>query len=113
MIWPMMAIGNLINLRSQGTASLKRIDKLLNEPYEIADPEDAVSFEIKGEIEFGISLSPTLTGKGLWRAFPLKSKPGKVWESSEELVAVRQRLRMCFSASTTLKKKKCSSTASI
>lgn len=51
-IWPMMAIGNLINLRSQGTASLKRIDKLLNEPYEIADPEDAVSFEIKGEIEF-------------------------------------------------------------
>lgn len=52
MIWPMMAIGNLINLRSQGTASLKRIDKLLNEPYEIADPEDAVSFEIKGEIEF-------------------------------------------------------------
>ena len=52
LIWPMMAIGNLINLRSQGTASLKRIDKLLNEPYEIADPEDAVSFEIKGEIEF-------------------------------------------------------------
>jgi len=52
MIWPMMAIGNLINLRSQGVASLRRIDKLLNEPYEIVDGEDAISLDINGKIEF-------------------------------------------------------------
>lgn len=52
LIWPMMAIANLINLRSQGSASLKRIDGLLNEPYEIKDADDAVSFDIKGKIEF-------------------------------------------------------------
>jgi ATP-binding cassette subfamily B protein len=52
MIWPMMAIANLINLRSQGMASLKRINNLLNEPFEIKDLEDAVEFSISGKIEF-------------------------------------------------------------
>ncbi|HHX80484.1 MAG TPA: ABC transporter ATP-binding protein [Acholeplasmataceae bacterium] len=52
MIWPMMAIANLINLRSQGAASLKRINALLNTPKEIQDSKDAISFPIQGKIEF-------------------------------------------------------------
>lgn len=52
MIWPMMAIANLINLRSQGAASLKRISALLNEPQEIKDSIDAIEFPIQGKIEF-------------------------------------------------------------
>ena len=49
--WPMMAIGQLINIRSQGKASLNRINALLDYPVEIHD-EDVVDVEIKGEIKF-------------------------------------------------------------
>ena len=48
--WPMMAIGQLINIRSQGKASLNRINALLDYPVEIHD-EDVVDVEIKGEIK--------------------------------------------------------------
>ena len=49
--WPMMAIGQLINIRSQGKASLERINALLDYPVEIKD-EDVVDVEIKGHITF-------------------------------------------------------------
>ena len=49
--WPMMAIGQLINIRSQGKASLNRINALLDYPVEIKD-EDVVDVEIKGNIKF-------------------------------------------------------------
>lgn len=49
--WPMMAIGQLINIRSQGKASLNRIDALLDHPVEIKD-EEVIDVEIKGEIKF-------------------------------------------------------------
>ena len=49
--WPMMAIGQLINIRSQGKASLNRINALLDYSVEIKD-EDTVDVEIKGSIKF-------------------------------------------------------------
>ncbi|MDD4000502.1 MAG: ABC transporter ATP-binding protein, partial [Bacilli bacterium] len=52
MVWPMLAIANLINLSSQASASLKRIDALLNEPVEIANAPDAVDLQVEGKIEF-------------------------------------------------------------
>jgi ATP-binding cassette subfamily B protein len=52
LIWPMMAIAQLINLRSQGKASLKRIDTLLDEKVEIKDSESVVSHDVVGTIEF-------------------------------------------------------------
>lgn len=56
--WPMMAIGQLINLTSQGQASLKRINAMLEEDVEIKDPEDSVDHEIEGKITFnGFSFS--------------------------------------------------------
>ncbi|NLD25738.1 MAG: ABC transporter ATP-binding protein [Acholeplasmataceae bacterium] len=50
--WPMMAVAQLINLTSQGSASLKRINSLLNEEPDIKDDVDAVDMEIEGKITF-------------------------------------------------------------
>ena len=52
-IWPMMAIGQLISMKSQAGASLKRINELLDEKSEVND--DLVLYpdaELSGDIEF-------------------------------------------------------------
>ena len=53
LIWPMMAIANLINLHSQGKASLKRLNEVFNYEKEIKDSEDVIKdHQIKGKITF-------------------------------------------------------------
>ena len=53
MIWPMMAVGRLINMRAQAKASMQRINGLLNQPVEIKDAEDTKTIEdIQGKIVF-------------------------------------------------------------
>ncbi len=54
LIWPMIAFGWVINIIQQAEASMKRLNKILAEPYEIDDSErtDYSIKEIKGEIEF-------------------------------------------------------------
>jgi ATP-binding cassette subfamily B protein len=54
LIWPMIAFGWVINIVQQGEASMKRLNKMLDEPYEIDDSgtTDNLMKEIKGEIEF-------------------------------------------------------------
>ncbi len=53
LIWPMMAIANLINLRSQGKASLIRINEVLDYNEDIKDAPDVMeNHEILGEITF-------------------------------------------------------------
>lgn len=52
-VWPIMAISDLIDMSSRGRASLKRISKLLDAKADVVDEEGAVDLpEIKGEIEF-------------------------------------------------------------
>ena len=52
-IWPIMAISELIDMRSRGSASLKRIDELLAQQVDVKDRDDVVDpGEIKGDIEF-------------------------------------------------------------
>ncbi|RKX64507.1 ABC transporter ATP-binding protein [candidate division TA06 bacterium] len=51
-IWPMMAIGWVVNLYKRGTASLDRIKKILDTKSEIVEIENPVEKEIEGEIEF-------------------------------------------------------------
>ena len=52
-VWPVMAISNLIGMRSRGQASLKRISDLLDSPQDVKDREGAVKFgNAKGDIEF-------------------------------------------------------------
>ncbi len=52
-VWPVMAVSQLIEMRSRGKASLKRIGELLDSAPEIVD-RDNVFYpeEIKGDIEF-------------------------------------------------------------
>lgn len=54
LIWPMIAFGWVANMIQQADASMKRLLKIFNEPYEISDNEDT-DFSIGniyGEIEF-------------------------------------------------------------
>lgn len=54
LIWPMIAFGWVMNIIQQGEASMKRLNKIFNEPYEIQDPLFIKSsiIESNGEIEF-------------------------------------------------------------
>lgn len=53
LIWPMMAIGRLINMRAQAKASLDRISAFLDAPVEIFDDREVVDVEkIEGKITF-------------------------------------------------------------
>ncbi len=53
LVWPMMAIAMIINVRSRGKASLQRVEEFLDEPVEIYDDDDVEHIEnLEGEIEF-------------------------------------------------------------
>ena len=50
--WPIIALGWVINIFQRGTASLTRINEIMEEQPEIKDQPAAVDREIEGEIEF-------------------------------------------------------------
>ncbi len=51
--WPALALGNLINLFSEGRASLRRINELLEYPILVKDQSDVIQdVDLVGEIEF-------------------------------------------------------------
>jgi ATP-binding cassette, subfamily B, multidrug efflux pump len=58
LVWPMIALGWVVNLMQRGSASLKRINDILREEPSIAAPPDAISLDavnpgtVRGEIEF-------------------------------------------------------------
>ncbi len=54
LIWPMIAFGWVINIIQQGEASMKRLNKIFHEPFEIYEDEntDYSIDSIKGDIEF-------------------------------------------------------------
>lgn len=52
-IWPIMAISQLIDMHSRGTASLNRIGELLDAEINVRDREDATPVDsVRGDIEF-------------------------------------------------------------
>ena len=52
-IWPIMAVSELIDMTSRGKASLDRIGQLLDAPVDVKDREDAEPMEaVRGDIEF-------------------------------------------------------------
>ena len=53
LIWPMIAFGWVMNIIQQGEASMKRLNKIFREPYEIEDStaSDYSIKELKGKIE--------------------------------------------------------------
>lgn len=53
LLWPMFAIGDIINMHSRGTASLKRIDFILDQKSDLIEKEDALELkDFSGNIEF-------------------------------------------------------------
>jgi ATP-binding cassette subfamily B protein len=67
LIWPMIALGWVVNLMQRGTASLERINKLLHEQPEIDDSAaPAAPDRLRGEIEFrGVGVSYGANGSAL------------------------------------------------
>jgi len=52
-IWPVMAVSELVEMSSRGRASLKRISELLDAPIDVYDREGVHDMgEVRGEIEF-------------------------------------------------------------
>lgn len=52
-IWPVMAVSELIEMSSRGQASINRVSELLNAKQDVIDREGVVDVEeVKGEIEF-------------------------------------------------------------
>lgn len=52
-VWPIMAVSELIDLSSRGKASLKRVSELLDAPIDVINKKDAVDIgAVKGDIEF-------------------------------------------------------------
>lgn len=52
-VWPIMAVAELIDMRSRGKASLQRITDLIDTKVDVRDREDVLDIkEIKGDIEF-------------------------------------------------------------
>ncbi|MBR4194267.1 MAG: ABC transporter ATP-binding protein [Oscillospiraceae bacterium] len=52
-VWPVMAVSELIDMSSRGKASLKRISELLDAEPDVVDAPGAVPLEhVRGEIEF-------------------------------------------------------------
>ena len=54
-VWPIMAVAMLIDMRARGKASLKRIGELLEAPVDVKDNEEKILDEepaVKGSIEF-------------------------------------------------------------
>ena len=53
LVWPMIALGQVVTMRSRSKASLKRITNFLDQEEEIRNPENAYVLEnIKGEVRF-------------------------------------------------------------
>lgn len=53
LVWPMLACGDAINMFSQGSASLKRIQKVFDEEPDIVDASDVLDLEeLNGQISF-------------------------------------------------------------
>ncbi len=52
LIWPMFAVGELINVMQRGNASLDRTDELLSQQADVTDPKEPVQMTTPKEIVF-------------------------------------------------------------
>ncbi len=65
LIWPLIALGQVITMHSRAKTSLKRVENFLDTPEVIADPKNAKELkDVKGSIEF----------KHLYFTYPGKTK---------------------------------------
>ena len=79
LIWPMIALGQIVPMRSRSKASLKRVSNFLDAEIRVTNPENAYKLEnAKGEIEFkDFSFHyPTYDASSL-KNISLEIKPGE------------------------------------
>lgn len=75
--WPMMAIGWVMSLYQRGTASLDRINAILNTPPVIRDEnKESFSGQMRGRVEFR-DLHFTYVGKPILDGITLRIEPGQ------------------------------------
>ncbi len=79
LIWPMIALGQVVTMRSRSKASLKRITNYLDEEEEIHNPENAFVLEdVKGDVKFdGFSFSYPNTDADVLKNVSLDIKAGE------------------------------------
>lgn len=77
MIWPMMAIGWVMNIIQRGSASMDRINEILMEKPEIKDSKNAVELDVKGQIEFKDLTFSYEKGEAALKNISLKIEKGK------------------------------------
>lgn len=52
LVWPMYAMGDLINILQESSASLKRLEKVYNYKEDLVNREGAIEYKGEGDIEF-------------------------------------------------------------
>ncbi|MCZ2076979.1 MAG: ABC transporter ATP-binding protein/permease [Bryobacterales bacterium] len=66
LVWPMIALGWVVNLMQRGSASMSRINEILREKPSIAAPDEPVPLNgVRGEIEFRDVTVEYPTGRAL------------------------------------------------
>jgi ATP-binding cassette subfamily B protein len=75
LMFPIIALGWVVNIFQRGTASLIRLNEILHEQAEIKDEPGAKDFEVQGEIEFR-GLNFAYAGKPVLRNVNLKIPAG-------------------------------------
>ena len=62
LIWPLIALGQVVSMRSRAKSSMERIANYLGQPEDIQNPQEPFLLEnVKGEISFRnffLQLSP-------------------------------------------------------
>ena len=77
LVWPMIAIGWVVNLYQRGKASLDRLVKILSIEPEITNPEESYSGNVKGEICFRNLTFSYVADEIVLRNINLTIKPGQ------------------------------------
>lgn len=79
LIWPMMALGQIVSMRSRAKTSLKRISRFLDEEEDVKDMEGATDLkDVKGHIAFNhFSFVYPDSGKLYLKDISLEIMPGE------------------------------------
>ncbi len=79
LVWPMIALGQVVSMRSRSKASLKRITNFLDQEEEIRNPQNAVVLEdVKGEIKFdGFSFAYSNSDSNVLKNVNVEIKAGE------------------------------------
>ncbi|MBP5216739.1 MAG: ABC transporter ATP-binding protein, partial [Bacilli bacterium] len=81
LIWPMIALGQIIAMHSRSKASLKRITIFLDAPESVKSPENATVLQnVQGALEFrhfSFTYPDDTTGEGALKDLTFKINPGE------------------------------------